>query len=160
MLGLETLIGTALGGAFRMAPEVLKWLDRKNERAHEATMADKAAALEHAKAASAERLARTEADAAITADELQAMIEATKAQAQLTGIRFVDALNSLVRPILAFQWLIVLWPAVVVSGIVLAVQAGTDPLVAIKASWGTDEKALATSIAAFWLVDRAIRKSR
>lgn len=160
MLGLETLIGTALGGAFRLAPELMKVWDRKNERAHEALMADKSAALEHAKAASAERLATIDADKAVSADELQAIIEATKAQAQQTGIKFVDALNSLVRPVLAFQWLIFLWPAVVVSGIVLAVQAGTDPLAAIKAAWGTDEKGMACSIAAFWLVDRAIRKPR
>lgn len=26
---IETLLGGLLGGAFRLAPEVLKWLDRK-----------------------------------------------------------------------------------------------------------------------------------
>lgn len=44
-------VGAIAGGLFRLAPEVLKLLDRKNERNHEAVMADKAAALEHAKAA-------------------------------------------------------------------------------------------------------------
>ena len=38
---LETLVGTLLGGAFRMAPELLKWLDRKGDRAHELAMFDK-----------------------------------------------------------------------------------------------------------------------
>ena len=32
---LETLFGGLLGGLFRLAPEFLKWLDRKGERAHE-----------------------------------------------------------------------------------------------------------------------------
>lgn len=157
---IETLLGTLFGGAFRLAPEVLKWMDRKNERAHEALMADKSAALEQAKAASAQRLAETNAAATISAEEIHALIEATKAQAQMTGIKLVDALNSLVRPVLAFQWLIVLWPAVVVAGIVLAVQAGTDPITAIKAAWGVEEKAMASSIASFWLVDRSLRRMR
>lgn len=30
---IETLLGGLLGGAFRLAPEVLKWLDRKGEAA-------------------------------------------------------------------------------------------------------------------------------
>ena len=148
------------GGLFRLAPEVIKLVDRKNERAHEALMIDKTTALEQAKAASAERLATIEADSKVNAGELQALIEAVKAQAQQTGIKWVDALNSMVRPLLAFQWLLVLWPAVVVAGIVLAVTHGTEPMAAIKAAWGADEKALATSIASFWLVDRALRKMR
>ena len=31
---IETLLGGLLGGAFRLAPEILKWLDRKGERGH------------------------------------------------------------------------------------------------------------------------------
>jgi len=38
---IETLLGGLLGGAFRLAPEVLKWLDRKGERGHELAMQDK-----------------------------------------------------------------------------------------------------------------------
>ena len=150
-------VGAIAGGLFRLAPEVLKLLDRKDERKHEAVMADKAAALEHAKAASTERLAATQAEQAVSVAELQAIIEATRAQGQLTGVKWVDALNSLVRPILAFQWLIVLWPAITIAGIWLSVLAGTDPIVAIKAAWGVDEKAMASGIAAFWLVDRSMR---
>lgn len=150
-------VGAIAGGLFRLAPEVLKLIDRKDERKHEAVMADKAAALEHAKAASTERLAATQAEQAVSVAELQAIIEATRAQGQLTGVKWVDALNSLVRPILAFQWLIVLWPAITIAGIWLSVLAGTDPIVAIKAAWGVDEKAMASGIAAFWLVDRSMR---
>ena len=39
---IETLLGGLLGGAFRLAHEVLKWLDRKGERDHELAMQDKA----------------------------------------------------------------------------------------------------------------------
>ena len=63
-----------------------------------------------------------------------------------------------IRPLLALQWLIVLWPAVIIAGFALAVQTGADPLVALKAAFGVDEKAMAASVASFWLVDRSLRK--
>ena len=155
---IETLLGTLFGGLFRMAPEVLKWMDRKDERAHELAMFDKQ--LEADKLKGDQQLAQinAQADANIGAAEIQAIIEATKAQAVQTGIRWVDALNALVRPLLAMQWLILLWPAVIVAGFALAIQHGTDPLVALKAAFGVDEKAMAASVASFWLVDRSLRK--
>jgi len=39
---IETLLGGLLGGVFRLAPEVLRWFDRKAERDHELAMQDKA----------------------------------------------------------------------------------------------------------------------
>jgi hypothetical protein len=52
---IETLLGGLLGGAFRLAPEVLKWLDRRGERGHELAMQDKA--LEFEKLRGAQRMA-------------------------------------------------------------------------------------------------------
>lgn len=155
---LETLLGTLFGGIFRMAPEVLKWLDRKDERKHELSMFDKQLEADKLKGDQAQQLAATQADAAIGAAEIQAIIEATKAQAAQTGIKWVDAFNAVIRPLLALQWLILLWPAVVIAGFALAVQTGADPLVALKAAFGVDEKAMAASVASFWLVDRSLRK--
>ena len=40
------LLGSIFGGIFRMAPEVLKWLDKKNERAHELLMFSRQCELE------------------------------------------------------------------------------------------------------------------
>lgn len=155
---IETLLGTLFGGIFRMAPEVLKWLDRKDERKHELSMFDKQLEADKLKGDQAQQLAATQADAAIGAAEIQAIIEATKAQAVQTGIKWVDAFNAIIRPLLALQWLILLWPAVVIAGFALAVQTGADPLVALKAAFGVDEKAMAASVASFWLVDRSLRK--
>lgn len=155
---IETLLGTLFGGIFRMAPEVLKWLDRKDERKHELSMFDKQLEADKLKGDQALAQINAQADASIGAAEIQAIIEATKAQGMQTGVKWVDALNALVRPVLALQWLIFLWPAVAVAGFTLAVQTGADPLVALKAAFGTDEKAMAASIASFWLVDRSLRR--
>lgn len=155
---IETLLGTLFGGLFRMAPEVLKWLDRKDERAHELAMFDKQLEADKLKGDQALAQINAQADANIGAAEVQAIIEATKAQAVQTGIKWVDGLNALVRPLLAMQWLILLWPAVIVAGFALAIQHGTDPLVALRSAFGVDEKAMAASVASFWLVDRSLRK--
>ena len=32
------ILGSIFGGVFRLAPEVLKWMDKKNEREHELNM--------------------------------------------------------------------------------------------------------------------------
>ena len=155
---IETLIGTLFGGIFRMAPEVLKWLDRKDERKHELSMFDKQLEADKLKGDQALAQINAQADASIGEAEIQAIIEATKAQGVQIGIKWVDAFNAIIRPLLALQWLIVLWPAVVIAGFALAVQTGADPLVALKAAFGVDEKALSASVASFWLVDRSLRK--
>ena len=51
---IETLLGGLLGGAFRLAPEILKWFDRRGERGHELAMQDKA--LEFEKLRGAQRM--------------------------------------------------------------------------------------------------------
>ena len=40
------VLGSLIGGAFRLAPELLKWLDKKNERQHELAMFERQVDLE------------------------------------------------------------------------------------------------------------------
>ncbi len=155
---IETLIGTLFGGVFRMAPEVLKWLDRKDERRHELSMFDRQLEADKAKAAAAQQLAQTQADAAIGAAEIQAMIEATKAQATQTGIGWVDALSSLMRPVITFWWVIVLYTAALVAQFVQMYDQNVATVETILRLWGPDERAIVASIIAFWFVDRSLRK--
>lgn len=155
---LESLLGTLFGGAFRLIPEVMSWMDKKDERKHELSMFDKQLEADKRRAEAAQTLAVTENTAKIDLADIQAIIEATKAQGQLTGIKWVDAFNSAIRPLLALQWLIILWPAVVVAGFLYSVHFGANPLVAMKAAFGPEEKAMASAIASFWLVDRSLRK--
>jgi len=48
---IETLLSCLPGGAFRLAPEFLKWLDRKGKRGHELAMQDKALEFEKVRGA-------------------------------------------------------------------------------------------------------------
>jgi len=96
---IETLLGGLLGGAFRLAPEMLKWLDRKGERSHELAMQDKA--LEFEKLRGAQRMSEigATADAAWNTGAIDALREAVAAQGQRSGVRWADALSISVRPV-------------------------------------------------------------
>jgi len=66
---LETLFGGVLGGLFRLAPEILKWLDRKGERQHELFMLQ--AEMEFAKVRG--EIAMKQTEAVMTTAELNTM---------------------------------------------------------------------------------------
>lgn len=157
---IETLVGTLLGGAFRMAPEILKWLDRKDERKHELSMFDKQLQADSMKLAASQKLAETQADERITLADVAAMVEATKAQAMATGIRWVDAISSLMRPTITFWWVIVLYTAALVAQFWQMYSQGVATVDVILRLWGPDERAIVASIISFWFVDRSIRKPR
>lgn len=155
---LETLVGTLLGGAFRMAPEVLKWLDRKGDRAHELSMFDKQLEADKLRATQQLELSQLQAESVMGTAELAAMIAATNAQAVKSGVKWVDALSALMRPLITFWWVIVLYTIALGARFWVLVQAGTPNIDAIVLLWGVDEKAIVASIISFWFVDRALRK--
>lgn len=156
---IETLVGTLFGGLFRMAPEILKWMDRKDERKHELSMFDKQLEADRLKGNQALEQLNAQAAATIGAAEIQAIIEATKAQATMTGIKLVDGINSLMRPLITFWWVVVMYSVALVAQYLVLVNAGGDSLQAILKLWGPDEKAIVASIISFWFVDRSLRKS-
>ncbi len=151
---LTTLLGTFLGGLFRFAPEVLKWFERKDERKHELEMFDRQLEADKLRG----QLAIEQTNAAIGAAEVQAIIEATKAQSVQTGIKWVDAVNSLMRPLITFWWVIILYTAALAAQYVALLNQGFGGLDAILKLWGADEKAIVASIISFWFVDRSLRK--
>jgi len=99
---IETLLGGLLGSAFRLAPELLKWLDRKGERGHELSMQDKA--LEFEKLRGAQRMDEigASADAALNVGAIETLREAVRTQGEKTGVRWADAQSSSVRPVITY----------------------------------------------------------
>ena len=155
---VETLLGTLFGGLFRMAPEILKWMDRKDERKHELSMFDKQLEADRLRGDQALAQIQVQADATIGTAEIQAIIAATKAQATKTGIRWVDAINSLMRPLITFWWVVVLYTAALAAQFFFLIDSGETTAQAVIALWGVEEKALVASIVSFWFVDRSLRK--
>lgn len=153
----ESLFGSALGGLLRIAPEVLKWLDRKNERQHELSMLDKE--MEFAKVRG--EIAMREADARMTVAELDAMSTALKEQGETarSAGRWVAAASALVRPIVTY-WFVGLYSAAKIAAIGLAVQQGGKWQEVLAAAWGEPDMAILSLILTFWFVGRVWERSQ
>ena len=154
---IETLLGGLLGGAFRLAPEILKWIDRKAEREHELAMQDKA--LEFEKLRGAQRMAEINAagDAAWNTGAIEALKEAVAGQGRPTGVKWADALSSSVRPIITY-WFMALYCAAKTAAFVGAIDAGAEWIPAIQAAWTEADQALWAGVLNFWFLGRVFDK--
>ncbi|NDP37336.1 MAG: hypothetical protein GZ093_01070 [Rhodoferax sp.] len=150
---IETLLGGLLGGAFRLAPEILKWLDRKGERGHELSMQDKA--IEFEKIRGAQRMSEigASADAAWNSGAIDAFKDAIAAQGRPTGVPWADALSSSVRPVITY-WLMGLYCAGKTVAFVAALNAGAGWGAAVLAAWSEADQALWAGVLNFWFLGR------
>ena len=155
---IETLLGGLLGGAFRLAPEILKWLDRKGERSHELAMQDKA--LEFEKLRGAQRMAEigASADAAWNTGAIDALRDAVRTQGEKTGVRWADALSSSVRPVITY-WLMGLYCSAKTVAFVAAITAGEGWGTAVQHAWTEADQALWAGVLNFWFLSRTFEKA-
>ncbi len=156
---IETLLGGLLGGAFRLAPEILKWFDRQGERSHELAMQEKA--LEFEKLRGAQRLAEigTSADAAWSSGAIEALKAAVVSQGHLSGIKWVDGLSSSVRPVITY-WFMALYCAAKTAAFAAAVSAGADWGTGVLHAWTEADQALWAGVLNFWFLGRVFDRVR
>jgi hypothetical protein len=156
---IETLLGGLLGGVFRLAPEILKWLDRKGERVHELAMQDKA--LEFEKLRGAQRMAEigASADAAWNTGAIEALKEAVAGQGRRSGISWVDALSTSVRPVITY-WFMAIYCSAKAAAFAAAVTAGATWGVAILIAWTDADQALWAGVLNFWFLGRVFDRMR
>lgn len=151
---LETILGGALGGIARLAPEVLKFFDRKAERKHELALGDQQFRI----ATAANQTALQKADIELMQSQfvsaLDAMKEGVKSQGQLTGIKIVDAISATVRPIITY-WIFGLYSIAKSYQIKLIMAAdGVDLAQAVAASWSASDDAMLSAVLTFWFIGR------
>ncbi len=156
---IETLLGGLLGGLFRLAPEGLKWLDRKGERAHELSMQDKA--LEFEKVRGAGRMAEigAAADASWNSGAIEALRDAVRSQGAQSGVQWVDAMSSSVRPIITY-WFMALYCAAKTAAFVGALDTGAQWIPAIQTAWTEADQALWAGVLNFWFLGRVFERVR
>lgn len=152
------LLSLIFGGLLRMAPEVLKYFNAKGDRAHEVEMTR--LQLDIDKARATQQLDMAHAQAAIAADaaEMQTLAEALRAQAVPSGIRWIDALSSSVRPVLTYWWCLGLYTSYKAITVAVALQAGTALAQLAPLLVAEFDRMVIGSIFAFWFVDRSLRK--
>lgn len=153
----ETLFGGLLGGLFRLAPEVLKWFDRKNERDHEYRMLH--AEIEVAKYKADAQMKTVEAG--IDMAQMQAIGEALKGQASMAeaGGKIVAAISALIRPAVTV-WFVALYSAVKVAVMLMAYEVSASWKDVLINTWNKDDMAILMMILTFWFVGRAIEKTQ
>lgn len=154
---IETLFGGLLGGVFRMLPEVLKFFDAKNTRAHELQMLQ--AEMDFAKVKG--EIAMRQTEAAMTVAELGAMGEALKEQGETARAagKIVAGISALVRPAVTY-WFVVMYSAVKIVSMWMAVQAGAAWSEVIVRSWTVDDAAMLNLVLTFWFVGRVWERTQ
>jgi hypothetical protein len=148
---IETLLGSLLGGVFRIVPEVMKLWDAKNEREHELKMLGKEMEFAQIKG----EIAMREQETVLMGKELDAMTEALKEQgetARASG-QFISAISAAVRPLVTY-WFVTLYSIVKLASILMAVDAGADWKEVLVSSWSEDDMALLMMVLTFWFVGR------
>jgi hypothetical protein len=149
------LLGSLFGGLFRLAPEVLKFFDKKNDRAHELKMFELQTDLE--KVRGSNKLEEKYIDYSIA--QTGAIADAFKSQSEEAGksYRWVSALSALVRPVVTYT----IFGMYVVLKIVLishAISTGAGWIDIAKNHWTPDDFAMLNMILTFWFLGRPLEK--
>jgi len=154
---IETLLGSLLGGVFRIVPEVMKLWDAKNEREHELKMLGKEMEFAQIKG----EISMREQETVLMGKELDAMTEALKEQgetARASG-QFISAISAAVRPLVTY-WFVTLYSIVKLASILMAVDAGAEWKEVLVSSWSEDDMALLMMVLTFWFVGRVWDRTR
>lgn len=158
MLG-SGLLGSIFGGLFRLAPEILKWLDRKNERAHELAMFEQQCALEAQRGNQKLQEIGAQRDMAVDVASLDAFKAAVESQADMAKSAggWVAALSASVRPVITY-WILAVWSGIHVYLAIAAAIAGTPATEVFKQMMSADFAALVAGTINYWFLDRTLAK--
>jgi hypothetical protein len=149
------LLGSIFGGLFRLAPEILKFMDKKNERAHELQMFTLQTDLE--KMRGEFRMEEKYVDYSTQQlDTIKAAFQEQAETAKAAGW-FVAGISALVRP--GITWaLFFMYAAVKAAALAMAFQAGGSWIEVITKVWDEDDFAMFNMCLTFWFVGRSIEK--
>ncbi len=153
------ILGGAIGGIFRLAPEVLKFFDKKNERQHELAMFDKQCDLE--KVRGQQKLAEIGAqrDAAIDVGVMDAFHAAINQQAEMVKAAggWAAKLSASVRPVVTY-WVLFIWSFVHVWFAWNSWLNGMPPAEVFKTMMTPDFSALLSGTINYWFLDRTLKQ--
>lgn len=153
------LLGGIFGGIFRLAPEVLKWLDKKNERQHELAMFDRQCELEAQRGAQKLAEIGAQREAAIDVGAMAAFNAAIQQQSEMVKAAggWSAALSASVRPVVTY-WVLFLWSMVHAVFMWNAWSAGAAPLEVFSKIMSPDFSALLSGTINYWFLDRTLAK--
>jgi hypothetical protein len=153
------LLGSIFGGIFRMAPEVLKWMDKKNEREHELNMFKFQCDLEAQRGAQKLAEIGAQREAAIDVGVMDAFNNAISQQAEMVKAAggWVASLSASVRPVVTY-WVLFVWSFIHVWFAWNAWLAGAPATEVFKTMMTPDFSALLSGTINYWFLDRTLSK--
>ena len=153
------LLGSIFGGIFRMAPEVLKWLDKKNERQHELLMFSRQCDLEQLRGAQKLAEIGAQREAAVDVGVMDAFNNAITQQAEMVKAAggWVASLSASVRPVVTY-WVLFVWSFIHVWFAWNAWLAGAPATEVFKTMMTPDFSALLSGTINYWFLDRTLSK--
>jgi hypothetical protein len=153
------IFGSLLGGVFRLAPEVLKFFDKKNEREHELNMFSRQCDLEQLRGAQKLAEIGAQREAAVDVGVMDAFNSAIQQQAEMVKAAggWAASLSASVRPVMTY-YLLVLYGMAKTAAMVLAYYHGQALTEVLAKSWGPDDMALLTGVINYWMLDRSLAK--
>ena len=153
---LETLFGGVFGGILRLAPEVLKLLDRKSERQHELNLLEREMSFAEKKA----ELNLRESETKLTLAEVDAMSMAFREQAETAKSAgwFVAAVSALVRPVITYIFAGI-YLLVKAAAYTIAVEQGGMWNHVLTEIWSAQDMAVLNMILTFWFVGRVYERT-
>lgn len=151
--------GTLLGGLFRLAPEILKWVDKKDERKHELSMFEHQCTLELQRGNLKLDEIGANHQANVDTGVLQAFNSAIESQTQMAVAAggWAAKISASVRPVITY-WVLLLWTLVHFWFAVTAYQSGQPALVVFHTMMTPDMSALVSGTINFWFLDRTLQK--
>jgi hypothetical protein len=153
------LLGSIFGGLFRLAPEVLKFLDRKNERLHELKMFEQQCQLEQMRGAQKLQEIGAQHGMAVDVGVLDAFKSALDQQTEMVKVAggWVASLSASVRPVVTY-WILGLWSFIHVWFAWNAWLAGASPKEVFITMMTADFAALVGGTLNYWFMDRTLAK--
>ena len=153
------LLGSIFGGIFRMAPEVLKWMDKKNERSHELNMFKFQCDLEAQRGQQKLAEIGAQREAAIDVGVMDAFQSAIEQQATMVKAAggWAASLSASVRPVVTY-WVLFVWSFIHVWFAWNAWITGAPPVEVFKIMMSPDFSALLAGTINFWFLDRTLAK--
>ena len=153
------ILGSLLGGVFRLAPEVLKWMDKKNERTHELAMFQQQCQLETLRGQQKLAEIGAQREATVDAGVMDAFNSAIEQQTEMVKAAggWVASLSASVRPVMTY-YLLAMYGAAKAAAMILAYYHGQALTEVLAKSWGSDDMALLTGVINYWMIDRSLMK--
>lgn len=162
------LLSFIFGGLFRLAPKLLEYAERREDRKHEKEMF--ALNLQADENRSKQEIQKIETQGQIQnqLEELKALVQVNQVQAAvrpLTGNKWLDAAvvladvaSSFVRPMLTYWYCVAAYGMYKVASLLILLEQEVGWKEAVTALWTPNDHAVMFSIIGFWFVDRALRK--